>query len=377
MLVPLRPYGKETSNHSLLLHSLPQLWTGNEFTSCCVTHCRPPAINTWCKYNSMLKITFRDVDDSLRRKLLEFEVCGDSGSFSGPVSVDIPVLEGEIINGMSRQWPYLCINGSCRGLVWDMRTRIFHKLPHFSSALHICWSRGGFPRLRPVQVVAAESHIIAVYHWSGRRGNAAIFQAFVFANSPRPASDGIYDLRLTHETSTETEYCRSTLHLLRNSVFDPVTRATSLRILSFLDSEKHMEHTCLDFTLPELQPTRLVVPMTIHTQPLFTFTFKSEGVMNEYWITSSDDGHLRGICRALALGNDRGLSARAHFIRKFSIDASKEICVAALGNICQAAPTHSIPYTGKKGSCAFDGFSGRMHHTDWQTRRHLVATDFE
>ncbi|KAF9236740.1 hypothetical protein BU15DRAFT_76701 [Melanogaster broomeanus] len=258
-----------------------------------------------------------------------------------------------------------------------MRTRRFHKLPHFSSALDICQSRKRLPRLRPVQLVAAESHVIAVYRWSDPSGNAAIFQAFVFADSPapHPASDGICDLRLTHETSTED--CRSTLYLLRNSVFDPAIRATSMRILSFLGPENRMEYTCIDLTLPELSPNGSVLAMTIQTQPLLTFTFKSRSILNQWWSTTSNDGHLRGISRAFVRGTDRGSSARTHFIRKFSIDASKEICVTALGSVCQTAPTHSIPYTDGGETCVFDGFTGRMHHTRGEGRTNLEIIEFE
>ncbi|KAF9237127.1 hypothetical protein BU15DRAFT_63381 [Melanogaster broomeanus] len=206
-------------------------------------------------------------------KLLEFEVDNNSCSFSGPVSIDIPLLP--------------CVPSSCSisALVWDIRTRIFHKLPSFSSALP--------------QLILSKTHVIAIYQpWYFNKGPqpaTTILQAFV-APDPLPHSDseGIRELRLTHEAPME--HTSHPMCLLRNSVFDPVTKATNLRILHFSESIDNTttKYTCIDLTLSELSPDR-VLPMFVHYQHLFT----GETDMGLYSLTaSSDDGHLRGISRS-------------------------------------------------------------------------------
>ncbi|KAF9237130.1 hypothetical protein BU15DRAFT_76238 [Melanogaster broomeanus] len=220
-------------------------------------------------------------------KLLEFEVDDNSCSFSGPVSIDIPLLPREFPPSVSGQWPFVCIREPALVLVWDMRTRIFHKLPSLSSGLPRITSLSSQP-----EILLSKTHVIAIYRPRWRGGGwlaGTLLQAFVVPD-PLPHSDGeaIHELRLTHEAPLEHE--SFSFSLLHNSVFDPVTRSTNLRILTHSQyNGDGMKYTCIDLTLSEPSPGN-VLPMSVHCQHLFT------GRKGFYsWTASSDDGHLRGV----------------------------------------------------------------------------------
>ncbi|KIJ19574.1 hypothetical protein PAXINDRAFT_8059 [Paxillus involutus ATCC 200175] len=274
-------------------------------------------------------------------QMLEFEV-DDSCSLSGPVSVDIPFLSGDLPRplAISAQWPFVCIFDlawESRTVVWDMRTRIFYALPPFNSALE-----KGLVTHHP-ELILSNTHIIALHHHRDFAATTTIFQAFVVPDLPPSSGNGIRELCLTHEASIHV--ILNGVRLMRNSVFDPVTGATSLRLLTWhFTAEYHAQYTCIDLTLPgpELSPGD-PLPMSVDMQDLFT----TDMVYNCLTM-SSDDGHLRGFACGL----------RVPHVWKFSVDASKERCVAVLGERCSLASIGFFNFALRR--CQFDAVRGRL-----------------
>ncbi|KAF9222220.1 hypothetical protein BS17DRAFT_768166 [Gyrodon lividus] len=276
--------------------------------------------------------------------------------------------QGNAAFGIFGQWPFLCIGGH---LVWDMRTRTFHRLPPFSSALDVAKGTSQHP-----QLILTKTHIIAVYRWHNFDPTTTIFHAYVVPDLPYSAGDGICELRLTHEASMKKSMdpFPSFTCLMRNSVSDPVAGVTNLRFLTRFQSRGHTQYSCIDLTLPghELSP-RDVLPMSVDMQDLFTI----DGAMQESLTTSSDDGHLRGFCSGSALHGTAQVSIDC-LIWKFSVDASKERCVAVLGEPCPMASIDSVNFA--MGKCEFDGVRGRICYTKREERkeyRDLVVVDLQ
>ncbi|KAF9237129.1 hypothetical protein BU15DRAFT_63383 [Melanogaster broomeanus] len=304
-------------------------------------------------------------------KLLEFEVDDNSCSFLGPVSMDIPVLPRLPSSySISGQWPFVCIREPDLVLVWDMRTRIFHKLPSFSSGLPHVTSA-------PIQsrLILSKTHVIGIYaQWRlsaySRQHLNTILQAFVVPDSlPHSDSEGIRELRLTHEASMD--HMSFSMRLLRNSVFDPVAKATNLRILNHVQANGDgggTKFTCVDLTLSELSPGN-VLPMSIHSQ----YLFNSDTSIGLTSTASSDDGHLRGVSSLFDSG-----PVGEFFLRRFSVDASKERCIAVAGKYCPMGRANAPNViTGKR---EFDGVGGRIYYTqkaDREDCRNLVVVDLE
>ncbi|KAF8838228.1 hypothetical protein BDN67DRAFT_107343 [Paxillus ammoniavirescens] len=276
-------------------------------------------------------------------KMLEFEV-DDSCSLSAPVSMDIPFFPGDLPRprplAISAQWPFVCIFDlawESRTVVWDMRTRTFYALPPFNSALE----KGPVTALP--ELILSKTHIIALYHCHDSPVFTSIFQAFVVPDLPPSSDNGIRELCLTHEASIH--HVLRGAHLMRNSVFDPVTGATSLRLLAWHFTPGHYaQYTCIDLTLPgpELPPGD-PLPMSVDMQDLFT----TDMVCNCLTM-SSDDGHLRGFACGL----------RAPHVWKFSVDASKERCVAVLGERCSLASIGFFNSALRR--CQLDAVRGRL-----------------
>ncbi|KAF9236739.1 hypothetical protein BU15DRAFT_63783 [Melanogaster broomeanus] len=133
-------YGREILKYSVFLHSLPHLRVDNDFTLCCTANSRPP---------------------------------GDK--FIGQRVLSVP-----------------CVGHAHPNL--SQATQFQLEIGHMQE-------QSTLSLLRPVQIVVTESHILALYRWDGPSGDHIIFQAFVVADSPHPAGNGLCDLRLTHEAS--------------------------------------------------------------------------------------------------------------------------------------------------------------------------------
>ncbi|KIJ04971.1 hypothetical protein PAXINDRAFT_21749 [Paxillus involutus ATCC 200175] len=199
--------------------------------------------------------------------------------------------------------------------MFDSKTGSFYKLPPFHSA----W--------RP-NVILTKMHLIAFFLLSP---NVTLVQAFIVAESlsPAPAHATVDELCLTHEAHMGE--LLSPVLLIRDSVFDTITRSTNLRFLiGSYNNTGQTGYRCLDLTLPE--PTSgEVVPMSIHTQDIFAVDFDS----NPALAGGSADGHIRGFVGMLAVDDDLYPPEDVVTIQKFTIDASQERCTAVLGEPTQ------------------------------------------
>ncbi|KIJ19575.1 hypothetical protein PAXINDRAFT_96861 [Paxillus involutus ATCC 200175] len=299
-------------------------------------------------------------------QMLEFAV-DESCSLSAPVSVDVPFLPRDVPRSLviSARWPFVCIYElawESRIMVWDMRTRIFYAFPLFNSALDVV----KVPKTKRPELILSTTHVITLYrlHDLDTGTTTTFFQAFVVPDLPPSPGNGIRELRLTHEASMARSMSPSATRIMRNSVFDPVTRATSLRLLTHFTSGDYTQYTCIDLTLPQpdLSPGN-PLSMSIDTQDLFT-----TDTMYNRFTTSSDDGHLRGFTGGFDVSR----------VWKFSVDASKERCVAVLGEGCPMTSIDSFNFTWRK--CEFDGIRGRLCYMKRDREKNcenIVAVDLE
>ncbi|KAF9237128.1 hypothetical protein BU15DRAFT_63382 [Melanogaster broomeanus] len=257
-------------------------------------------------------------------KLLEFEVDDNSCSFSGPVSMDIPLLP--------LQPPAYYISA----LDWCHRATSITKSATTTDTVED-------PRNCLLPIRGTLMGIPGPLLLSSRR-----------LSFPTPShvqtGEGICKLCLTHEAPIED----TSFHmcLLRNSVFDPVTKATNLRILYYSEPfDNNTKYTCVDLTLSEPSPGS-VLPISVHWQHLFT----AEIELVLYGLTaSSDDGHLRGFS---AVSDP---TSNVHFARRFSIDASEERCIAVVGGRCSM---DRDPIIFARGKGDFDGVRGRIYYAE-------------
>ncbi|KIJ08117.1 hypothetical protein PAXINDRAFT_173094 [Paxillus involutus ATCC 200175] len=237
--------------------------------------------------------------------LLEYQVHEDSCSLSDAVSHGIPGLQGRLrTNG---QVPYGFYFDEGNHML-DSKTGSFYKLPPFNSI----W--------RP-KVILTKTHLIALCIMSH---TATLVRAFIIPHppSPTPPHATVNELCLTHEAHMDE--CPSPVLLIRDSVFDTITRSTNLRFLVGFDDHQ-TNYCCLDLTLPEPSSGE-VMPMSIRIQDLFAVDCDSEPAL----AGGSADGHVRGFVSRLT-GDDSCPHGDVINIQKFTIDASQEKCTAVLG----------------------------------------------
>ncbi|KAF8838154.1 hypothetical protein BDN67DRAFT_1013294 [Paxillus ammoniavirescens] len=119
--------------------------------------------------------------------------------------------------------------------------------------------------------------------------------------------------------------------LIRDSVFDTITRSTNLRFLiGSYSNTGQTGYRCLDLTLPG--PTSgEVMPMSVRSQDLFAVNRASYPAL----AGGSADGHIRGFVGILAKDDDLYPPEDVVTIQKFTIDASQERCTAVLGEPTQ------------------------------------------
>jgi hypothetical protein len=186
-------------------------------------------------------------------------------------------------------------------------------------------------------VILTKTHLIAFCLLSP---NMTLVRAFIVAESlsPAPARATVDELCLTHEAHMG-ELLLPIL-LIRDSVFDTITRSTNLRFLiGSYNNTGQTDYRCLDLTLPESTAGE-VMPMSIHSQDLFAVDRDS----NPALAGGSVDGHIRGFVSILDRGHhdlyppendDLYPPEDVVTIQKFTIDASQERCTAVLGEPTQ------------------------------------------
>ncbi|KAF8121086.1 hypothetical protein EV363DRAFT_1366835 [Boletus edulis] len=304
-------------------------------------------------------------------RLLEFRVHGESGHLSYSVSLDVPTgarYIGGSVCLISDNTPFLYIMG--QDLVFDTRTRTFYEFPEFATELVEIHAHQLF--VAPRRVLLTNTHIVVVsYHTqrlavSSSTVEMTLIQAFVLPEDC-PAGNSTAVLRLSHEGITPDHLAN--LALTRNSTIDSITEFTSLRFLRLQPESNRLHFSCVDLTLPRSH-SNIIVALSIDVNDIFTVESGiHDPIMSPtgYHIEASDDGHVRGFCRNRAENNN----ANTSLITKFTIDATGDKCVAAVGQaalprwIHNEAPPHFsvLSFDGIVGRCCFlkSGHDWRLH----------------
>ncbi|KAF8838156.1 hypothetical protein BDN67DRAFT_971963 [Paxillus ammoniavirescens] len=256
----------------------------------------------------MINIILYDVGDAFTvTNLLEYRVHEDSSSLSDAVSHGVPGLEGRFrTNG---QAPYKFCFGQ-GNLIFDSKTGSFYKLPPYHSTLG-------------PKVILTKTHVVAFYDLPSA---VTLIRAFVVPDplSPAPAHATVDELCLTHEAHMG-EFLDPVI-LIRDSVFNTMTKSTNLRFLVGSYGYGQTYYRCLDLMLPEPSSSE-GMSMSIHTQDLFSVDCISEPAL----AGGSDDGHVRGFVSRPTGDDHTYLPQEVISIQKFTIDASQERCTAVLG----------------------------------------------
>ncbi|KAF8548843.1 hypothetical protein OG21DRAFT_668791 [Imleria badia] len=284
-----------------------------------------------------------------RVKLLEFQADNDSGHLSGPITFDVPVSctgHDEYLQVKSGDTPFVLISGipsqTLRStMIFDTRSQIFYGFP-----------KHGYDPNDPILGVLGQEIVLTMSHIILCRASSSPFDPFQLVQAYVIPDDETHDLRLSHETSPDVGgtslWIPPACFLLRNSVIDPITGSTRLRILHMWRSYPNQEFLCTDITLPA-DSTADVLPISIHTHAVFTID-DAYG-FNMKFFQSSADGYARGLC-ALSIA-----SAKPR-VRKFTIDGTGETCVGVVGDVFPLSTDVTYRSTG-----SFDGTRGRIFLT--------------
>lgn len=217
-----------------------------------------------------------------------------------------------------------------------------------------------FP-IAPRTVLLTNSHIIVVFDRPQERAISSstaeltLIQAFTPPADPHPAGSETGILRLSHEGIIPEHLAN--LVLIRNSTINSTSESTSLRFLRLQPKGDRLRFSCVDLTLPR-SLSESVVPALIEVNDIFTV----EGGIYDpfvpshgYYIEASDDGHARGFCK-IRVEND---GVDSTWIMKFTVDASGDECVAAVGPASPPRWSHDDdpPFSSKH---SFDGITGRF-----------------
>ncbi|KAF8548847.1 hypothetical protein OG21DRAFT_668985 [Imleria badia] len=204
------------------------------------------------------------------------------------------------------------------------------------------------------------THIILSHIGFSTSDSVEIVQVYVI-----PDNNETHELRLSHETIRVPHVLRTPpwlfpdWFLLCNSVIDPITGSTCLRLLlrRFQYEPRHnQQFVCADITLPA-NSTADVLPMSISTHDVFTTADPNSRTE----LSSSTDGFARGLCLVVI---DRDKIQ----IRKFTIDATGETCVGLVGDLSPL----SLPSRCWE-MVAFDGTRGRICWTLGNDRPYEIS----
>ncbi|KAN0092722.1 hypothetical protein V8E55_003506 [Tylopilus felleus] len=285
-------------------------------------------------------------------KLLKFRVNDDG--FSEPEIMNLthigwiavcPMSSTGNFNGSVPFIAFKAMFSPQPGVVIDLRTSRVHRLslPMFSSN-YLTNPSQDYLSYSISQIILTKTHAIAVQMPLGLRDAPLLVQAFAVPGSAVLRDEReVGEFRLTHEIAMS----RGSFGLLRDSIVDPVTESVNIRLLHITtpgwpySQEHHM--LCLDLTLPKPTSTTDVLPIFIRSQHLFESWWTCE------LYTASDDGYVRG----LLLTTPVHPSLREVGARKFTIDASEEVCTVVVGDPC---PDVDI----SNNRVAFDGARGRI-----------------
>ncbi|KAG6373546.1 hypothetical protein JVT61DRAFT_6189 [Boletus reticuloceps] len=297
-------------------------------------------------------IAFGDAVENKRRlliRLLEVPVRRDATPLLGPVSRGMHLPQGTSFS-MNASFPFLSFGngleracGQSLPLLIDMRTWATYTFPPYHSSLEGPVSR------KPDHwvdnfIALSRTHILVTRELTFPDApRMTHIQAFVLPPPPRRSTSSVNKLRLSHEILTSR--IPPPTRVLRDSVIDPVTGNVHIRFLGMLrfDLMSMAQYSCIDTILPPVVPNLVyqpILPIDIHDQPLFY----ARGRLRRLELQSSKQGHVRGLLMS-------------RYLYRFSIDASKEDCIAMLSEpeIRSADdPLETTRYLG------FDGVRGRI-----------------
>ena len=192
--------------------------------------------------------------------------------------------------------------------------------------------------------------------------SSTLIQAFTVPTRPCLDHNGIGTLRLTHEgvTPGRPEH----LDIIRNSIVDTISDATSIRLLHQFFDEESLHFSCIDLGLPKHTSTDTVLSMNIDLHDITHVKYTRVGLSasNACFIESSDDGHARGFWKFFdsSSGDPCGF-----LVMRFTIDASRDRCAAVVGRI-QAPEWKQIRNPPHIRSMWFDGVRGRLCYDKWK-----------
>ncbi|KAF8555899.1 hypothetical protein OG21DRAFT_1495922 [Imleria badia] len=295
--------------------------------------------------------------DIPRWRLLEFCFNGESVK---PCAVDVfevPTSRFEpycVVLQKSEKSPFLHFP-ECK-LVFDTRTRIFYEFPKFHFELDERWHKDGskshFNVSRtPEDIVLTSTHIIALYNFflPPFPGITTLLQAFTADRSFVRNGKGV--LRRSHEGFSDHHF--NQVALLRNSIVDPVTESTNVRMLECVHFDRGLHVLWGDLTLPKPSGDA-VLPITIaiheKVEKPKTEKFYGHGGLQSFGC--SDAGLLKGFYRANPPQDPLCLM-------KFAVDVSQDECTLAVGEILAPEWNHIKGPTDGNCITSFDA-SGRF-----------------
>ncbi|KAG9310814.1 hypothetical protein JVU11DRAFT_8667 [Chiua virens] len=314
-------------------------------------------------------------------KFLEFRVDSDTGHLYLSLSLTAP---GRYIRPFvkldSGHGPFFRIEDAKLAFHVDKR-RLYRTTP-FRVVLPVNSLPPGGDRMEK-HTLLAKTHIVILTPFSylsstetlqTRRHVMTIVQAFRLPASGDSDPDAI---RLSHEGVICGSKRPQFVHIIRNSLVDPINGATSIRLLDqCIEVDGTVRFSHIDLTLPKHTHTDLdlevVLPMTVHTHDITRLLMPDD---IEYdWqnhVAFSDDGYVRGfgLCRHV-----RG--AIAHF----TMDASQDQCTAVITPLpLDRKESAAFIRLLKSAHFWMDGATGKMCTTrmDRQGRKYIVVWNIE
>jgi hypothetical protein len=212
-------------------------------------------------------------------------------------------------------------------------------------------------------VLLTKTHIICLFHDADRPMALSTFiQVFTVPAHPCPVHNGTGVLQLSHEGVMPGD--PRDFDLIRNSIVDAVSGVTSIRLLRQFLNGDNLDFSCIDLTLHRQSSTDTVLPMTVDLHDIAHANHGEFGGLAEpshRYVESSDDGHARGFWRFFAPYDATGNLRLYNPIMRFTIDASRDRCVAVLGQI-QIPQWRQIDDPRWTACILFDGVRGRLYY---------------
>ncbi|KAF8556336.1 hypothetical protein OG21DRAFT_656539 [Imleria badia] len=266
--------------------------------------------------------------------------------------------------------------------VFDTRTRLLYDFPEFRIALDETRYKINHKRTPDMDVMLTNTHVFGFFYcWLGERKQyMTLIQAFTVPDDqPLANNRNGTTLRLTHEGTMSH---RSPSAVIRNSIVDPITGSIGVRFLCQWIDHDGFHPKCVDVTLPK--PSLVdVSPITVHWHGVRTNENRplhdhQDGAWGYKFLSSLGDGYARGLFTqhyGYPASGD-ACSANREGVVKFTIDATRDCCVATLSECLPLPMEWNMNPQDRSISVCFDGIRGRLCYIE-EEYRVLVVIDFE